>query len=389
MENKFSKIPAILLRCLVSIIPRNKHLIVYGGAMDYFIDNVKYLFILHQQMMPDYQHVWLTRRDTTYNQLLALKLPVYKTNSPKGWYYHLRAGFFISDDEIDRFAYHNCSSGAIRINLWHGVPFKMIGWIHSDNDPAYQPKSKLWEKYVAHHLHGDYCLSTSKSISRHFSSALHFPLENIYISGYPRTFLFYKNEEERLEFVRQYETKDMLDTYLKIKGMHSRKIIYMPTFRDKNPNYIDEAIPNWKELDEVLKKNNNILYLKVHRMTPTPQGESLSNIVILDNSLDIYPLLPLFDCLISDYSSIMSDFGLLKRPVVLYAYDLDDYISHSRPVFKRFWDVYEKLSILKTFDDLKSLISNMELPASYFPVETYYDCPQDIEATKRLIERLT
>lgn len=163
----------------------------------------------------------------------------------------------------------------------------------------------------------------------------------------------------------------------------------MPTFRDKKPNYIDEAIPNWKELDEVLKKNNNILYLKVHRMTPTPKGEALSNIVILDNSLDIYPLLPLFDCLISDYSSIMSDFGLLKRPVVLYAYDLDDYISHSRPVFKRFWDVYERLSILKSFDDLKSLISNKELPASYFPVDTYYDCPQDIEATKRLIERLT
>ena len=389
MENKLTKIPAILLRCVVSVIPRNKHLIVYGGAMDYFIDNVKYLFILHQQMMPDYRHIWLTKRDSTFQQLHALNLSVCKTNSLKGWYYHLRAGFFISDDEIDRFAYHNCSSGAVRINLWHGVPFKMIGWIHSDDDPAYQPKSRLWEKYVAHHLHGDYCLSTSTSISRHFSCALHFPIENIYISGYPRTFLFYKNENERMDFIQRYESKEMLDIYLKIKGMHSRKFVYMPTFRDKKPDYINEAVQDWKKLDDILRENGTVLYLKVHRMTPTPKEANFSNIIIIDNSFDIYPLLPLFDCLITDYSSIMSDFGLLKRPVVLYAYDLEEYISQSRPVFKRFWDVYKKLSVLKSFNELIDFISNKKLPNSFFPVEDYYDCPQDIEATKRLIERLT
>ena len=124
-------------------------------------------------------------------------------------------------------------------------------------------------------------------------------------------------------------------------------------------------------------------------MTPTPRNKKYSNIIVLDSSLDIYPLLPLFDGLISDYSSIMRDFGLLNRPVVLYTFDLEQYISQSRPVFKRFWDVYERLTILHNYEELKNFILMKELPDSYFPVADYYDCPQDMDATKRLINRLS
>ena len=389
MPIELDKIRAIAVRFLVYWIPRNKHLIVYGGAMDYFIDNVKYLFIRHHETMPDYKHVWLTRRSSTYELISSKGFRVFMSNSFKGWYYLLRAGFFISDDYIDRYASHNCSVGAVRINLWHGIPFKMIGWIKADDEPAFQPKGWFWEKFIAHHLHGDYCLSTSTSICQHFSASLHFPLENIYISGYPRTIPFFMDEPHRVQFIQKYESKEMLDTYMRVKEMKCRRLMYMPTFRDKNVNYINEAIPSWEDLNEVLMQNNVCLYLKLHRMTPTPRNKQYSNIIVLDSSLDIYPLLPLFDGLISDYSSIMSDFGLLNRPVVLYTFDLEQYISQSRPVFKRFWDVYERLTILHNYEELKNFILMKELPASYFPVADYYDCPQDMDATKRLINRLS
>ena len=389
MQIEFGKIGAIVVRLLVYWIPRDKHLIVYGGAMDYFIDNVKYLFIRHQETMPDYKHVWLTRRSSTYEFLSSRGFHVYYSNSLKGWYHLLRAGFFISDDYIDRYASHNCTVGAVRINLWHGIPFKMIGWIKADNEPAFQAKGWFWETFIAHHQHGDYCLSTSKSISRHFSAALHFPIENVYISGYPRTIPFFMDESQRIQFIQKYESEEMLDTYLRIKDMKCRKLMYMPTFRDKNVNYINEAIPSWEDLNEVLVQNNVCLYLKLHRMTPTPQNKMLSNIIVLDSSLDIYTLLPLFDGLISDYSSIMSDFGLLNRPVVLYTFDLEQYISQSRPVFQRFWDVYERLTILHNYEELVDFIRMKELPVSYFPVADYYECPQDMDATKRLINRLS
>ena len=41
-------------------------------------------------------------------------------------------------------------------------------------------------------------------------------------------------------------------------------------------------------------------------------------------------LLLLSDILIADYSSIMVDYTILQKPIVLFAYDLDDYINEER-----------------------------------------------------------
>ena len=41
-------------------------------------------------------------------------------------------------------------------------------------------------------------------------------------------------------------------------------------------------------------------------------------------------LMLLADILITDYSSIMIEFGLLNKPIVFFAYDLDNYLSNER-----------------------------------------------------------
>ena len=41
-------------------------------------------------------------------------------------------------------------------------------------------------------------------------------------------------------------------------------------------------------------------------------------------------LLLLSDILITDYSSIMIEFGLLNKPIIFFAYDLDNYLSNER-----------------------------------------------------------
>ena len=45
---------------------------------------------------------------------------------------------------------------------------------------------------------------------------------------------------------------------------------------------------------------------------------------------DLYPLMREVDVLVTDYSSIMFDYLLLDRPVVLYRPDHEDYVQHSR-----------------------------------------------------------
>lgn len=45
----------------------------------------------------------------------------------------------------------------------------------------------------------------------------------------------------------------------------------------------------------------------------------------VSNYSDISELYLISDCLITDYSSVMFDYGVLKRPQFFFAYDLDKY----------------------------------------------------------------
>ena len=55
-----------------------------------------------------------------------------------------------------------------------------------------------------------------------------------------------------------------------------------------------------------------------------------TNIVEIDSKSDIYPLLPMFDMMVTDYSSIFFDFLLLDRPVTFHCPDLASYKADDR-----------------------------------------------------------
>jgi CDP-glycerol glycerophosphotransferase (TagB/SpsB family) len=58
------------------------------------------------------------------------------------------------------------------------------------------------------------------------------------------------------------------------------------------------------------------------------QLKAYSHIRLMDNSIDIYPILPYTDVLITDYSSILYDYLLLEdKRVILYLYDYEDYVK--------------------------------------------------------------
>ena len=60
--------------------------------------------------------------------------------------------------------------------------------------------------------------------------------------------------------------------------------------------------------------------------------------MIRDSEKDIAELYPLCDMMITDYSSTMFDYAVLKRPMVFFAYDLERY-----EVENGFYFDYEKL----------------------------------------------
>ena len=151
--------------------------------------------------------------------------------------------------------------------------------------------------------------------------------------GFPRLDYFFNElSEAQIKFQKKYK----LETYKKI-------FLWMPTFRTTGNIYLNEdyfssetGLPilyKKKELEdfnETLRINNSMCFFKVHHLQADLDAfkEKYSNIVILTDedlqlsNLQLYQFIRLTSCLITDYSSISTDYMLLDRPII---YTMDDY----------------------------------------------------------------
>ena len=81
----------------------------------------------------------------------------------------------------------------------------------------------------------------------------------------------------------------------------------------------------------------------------------LTHIRLLPSKMDIYPVLPYTDVLITDYSSILYDYVLMEdKDVILYLYDFQDYEKE-----RNFTRPFDELVVGKkvfTFDALLQVI---------------------------------
>src|SRR5690606_34937905 len=93
-------------------------------------------------------------------------------------------------------------------------------------------------------------------------------------------------------------------------------LVYAPTFRKHMQSPFESGELDVHTLNAFLAANNLLLAVKLHPLMagrlPLPQD---ANLIWIAPDSDIYPLLPLFDLLITDYSSIYFDFLLLDREI--------------------------------------------------------------------------
>jgi len=312
----------------------------------------------------DVRHVWISGSQATIEYLRSKGFEAYHLNSGKAKLLSLRAGAFIYSSYITSICNAAFAGGAFRFNLWHGIPLKKIehdiykGPLRYLYHPA--NFSEWWKRFCTSPAlirRNDAVLTTSPGLVKIFSSAFKLPPHKVYVGQYPRLMPFNWNARQLNTHIENIEGTEMMSVVAKFKE-YSEVIVYMPTWRDDNPNFMEEAIPNFELLNKECFNRNILFVFKVHVNTVFAKDlHAYSNLVLLSSSLDMYPLLPYSTALLTDYSSIFFDYTLLNKRIIFYPFDLAKYKANNRELYFDYAAITQGEIIAYSFDDLLNIIS--------------------------------
>lgn len=234
--------------------------------------------------------------------------------------YHLATSSYVFLDDIFLpMSYLKFKKDVKVIQLWHGT-----GTIKKFGQDSNTGKLKELE-YQANQTITHLVVNSSTMIDQ-YSGAFGVSADRIYAIGLPRTDILFQEdllEESKKEFYEEYpQLKD------------KKIMLYAPTFRDsevENPKMeldidliIDQLPSEW------------VLVLKLHPYVAKryhmeqDKKRDYTRVYNLSHFSDLNTLLGASTLLITDYSSIVYEYCLQEKPMIFYAYDLEEFSDKGR-----------------------------------------------------------
>lgn len=319
------------------LAPRNKNRIIFGAWLgNKYDDNPKALFEYIISNRPDLDVVWLTHNNKIFNELTSNGFPALMTNSIKGIWRCLTSKYLcycVEPNDIGLYLF-TLLNGCVFINLWHGIPLKRVG-----HDNKF---SKKYRKEYLSHFSVDAvkwiekCDSIKKSILRDriYHVAPGEEMGKIYegVFGVKNKYVL-KLGQSRNDYFFTPHNNPVIERFKDYK-----RVVYMPTHRKEGRESIDlNQIFNLDVINEFCKKHNIVFLVKkhfYHRIEPSIPDGRYSNIYELTSyPIKTQELVEAADILVTDYSGVYIDYLLLDRPMIFYAYDLEDYMGTDRDFY--------------------------------------------------------
>ncbi|WP_141603608.1 bifunctional glycosyltransferase/CDP-glycerol:glycerophosphate glycerophosphotransferase [Terrilactibacillus laevilacticus] len=234
-------------------------------------------------------------------------------------YFHLgNARVIVLDDYFNQLYHLKIRPETEVLQSWHACgAFKKFGF----SAQGYRDSNSLYFEEGAHSIYTK-VLTSSKNLVKYYAEAFNKKETEISPVGVPRTDMFF--DEERISYTKR-------NYLLKYPALKNKKILlYAPTFRGTPKERTNFKLKLDLNLMKKALSKDYVLILKLHPAVlngiKIPQG--LKDFVLdLSNVNDINELLVISDALITDYSSVIFEYSLLKRPIIFYAYDLEEYLS--------------------------------------------------------------
>jgi len=275
------------------------------------------------------------------------------------------------------------------IQTWHGTPLKKLVFdmeeVHMPNTTTEVYKANFYQES----RNWDYLVSPNSYSSEIFKRAFCFK-KKILEYGYPRNDILY-NRNNKI-YIEQLKRK--LDIPL-----NRKVILYAPTWRDnqfyKTGQYKFELPLDLSDLQQKYGEEYIVL-LRMHYLVMEHFDLSSYEGFAYDFSqkVDINELYLVSDLLITDYSSAFFDYVNLRRPMIFYTYDIEEY----RDTLRGFYFDIEKEApgpIVKSMQELNDALEEFKAHGKYLASEENYQkvynnyCHlEDGNSTERLVKNM-
>lgn len=328
-----------------------------------YSDNPKalYLEMLNDEKYSRYKLVWSFIHPEKYDYLKNnSNTDVVKFNSKEYKRYISKAAYWITNSRLPDYLIKKRSQTLIQ--CWHGTPFKRLGHdVELKGENAIHSVRDINKKYDDEAKRCNVLLSPSPFCTEKFTSAFrlkkHKKEHIILEEGYPRNdFLFKFTENDVKRVKNQFNIPS------------SKKVIlYAPTWRDNQHQsglgYTYKLGLNFDLLQEQVK-DEYVILCRTHYFISNSFDFGKYKDFVYDVSKydDISELYAISDMLITDYSSVFFDYANLRRPMLFYMYDLDEYKNKLR-------DFYFDLNLLPgpIVQEEEKLINEIKT------IDTYWD----------------
>ncbi|MBQ6388074.1 MAG: CDP-glycerol glycerophosphotransferase family protein [Mogibacterium sp.] len=218
--------------------------------------------------------------------------------------------------------------GQIYVQCWHGTPLKRLGYDLESSDNVMNSGQEIRSKYKSDAKKFSYIISPSPFTTEKFASAWNLvkthQTHKIIEEGYPRNDrLINTTPEERTELRKQL-------------GVENKKVIlYAPTWRDNQhtsgEGYTYKTEVDFDKLREALGDEYVILFRAHYLVANSFDFDKYAGFVEdVSSYSDINELYIAADILVTDYSSVFFDYANLRKPVIFYMYDLEQYANELR-----------------------------------------------------------
>lgn len=327
---KLLRIPLYVLgRVVTLVIPRRRGHWVFGCGAGIGDGALALWQVARAQQHPA---VWLVGSPREAADARALGIPHLEKHSLRGLWMTARAEVIVITHgfgDVNRYAV----SGAVIVQLWHGIPLKRIGLDSAETvRSSFLPSSTLvrWLLATAYRRATrriGVLPAASHLVRGRLESAFSLPDERVPVTGEPRVDVLSQGDAP----ARAVAATALVEGIIGALPQNARLTLYAPTWRDGEP---DPAVPSaeqWREITELLNRHNAVLLVRSHPLgagsyVPPVQSDRVRALGS-DVLPDVTPALPALHTLITDYSSLAFDAALVPLPVLYLAPDESAYAA--------------------------------------------------------------